>query len=192
DNLHACARYIERPLLIGGFKCDFRVYVLVVSVHPLKVYIYCDGLVRFGTSRYDLATLSDKFSHLTNSSINKLSPTLATDKHEIGPGCKWEFKQLEAHFRCNKVDDKFMWCKIINLVNATLIPTVPCNSGRQNYFELFGFDVVVDETMRPWLIEVNCSPALQVDCSVDEAVKRPLIEDLVDVVYHPDVNSPSY
>ncbi|KAF4742183.1 Tubulin tyrosine ligase-like, member [Perkinsus olseni] len=46
DSQFVIQRYIERPFLVGGYKCDLRVYVLVVSVHPLKAYIYRDGLVR--------------------------------------------------------------------------------------------------------------------------------------------------
>ena len=31
--------------------------------------------------------------------------------------------------------------------------------SRQNSFELYGFDFVVDKDLRLWLIEVNMSPA---------------------------------
>merc|ERR1719181_2378297 len=56
-------------------KYDLRVYVLVTNFNPLKVYIYDDGLVRFATEKYtkDSKTLSKKFVHLTNFSINKRS-----------------------------------------------------------------------------------------------------------------------
>jgi tubulin polyglutamylase TTLL4 len=61
------------PHLINGLKYDLRVYVLVTSFCPLKVYIYNDGLVRFATEPYsiDLKTINQKFVHLTNFSINK-------------------------------------------------------------------------------------------------------------------------
>jgi tubulin polyglutamylase TTLL4 len=67
------SRYIMNPHLINGLKYDLRVYVLVTSFCPLKVYIYNDGLVRFATEPYsiDLKTINQKFVHLTNFSINK-------------------------------------------------------------------------------------------------------------------------
>jgi len=43
------SRYIMNPHLINGLKYDLRVYVLVTSFNPLKVYMYNDGLVRFAT-----------------------------------------------------------------------------------------------------------------------------------------------
>ena len=42
-------RYIDRPLLLDGYKFDLRLYVLILSVNPLKIYIYTNGLVRLCT-----------------------------------------------------------------------------------------------------------------------------------------------
>ena len=45
-------KYIHKPHLIDGFKYDFRVYVILVGVNPLRVYVYKDGLARFATEPY--------------------------------------------------------------------------------------------------------------------------------------------
>lgn len=52
----------------------------------------------------------------------------------------------------------------------------------KNCFELFGFDVLVDETMKPWLLEVNCSPSLLSDCVTDIQVKKQMLHDLIDLI----------
>ena len=38
------SEYIERPLLINGFKFDLRVYVLLTACSPMQVYIYEEGM----------------------------------------------------------------------------------------------------------------------------------------------------
>ena len=44
--------YVDKPFLLEGFKFDLRVYVLVTSCDPLRIFLYPDGLVRMGTEQY--------------------------------------------------------------------------------------------------------------------------------------------
>jgi tubulin polyglutamylase TTLL2 len=71
-----------------------RIYVLITQARPLKVYLFKEGLVRFGSERYDCSTLKNQFSHLTNSSINKYNSKGASNfgGGSYGNSSKWTFE----------------------------------------------------------------------------------------------------
>ncbi len=43
------SEYIANPHLINNFKYDLRVYVVVTSFDPLRIYLFKEGLTRFAT-----------------------------------------------------------------------------------------------------------------------------------------------
>ena len=45
--------------------------------------------------------------------------------------------------------------------------------------ELFGFDILLDEHLKPWLVEVNISPSLNSSSPLDVAVKGAMVADLL-------------
>jgi hypothetical protein len=46
-----------------------------------------------------------------------------------------------------------------------------CPVFSKSCFELFGFDVLIDENLHPWLMEVNISPSLSSSSPFDKVVK---------------------
>lgn len=53
---------------------------------------------------------------------------------------------------------------------------------RQNCFEVFGFDILLDSELKPWLIEVNLSPSLACDSPLDMTIKCNLLTDTFNMV----------
>lgn len=94
-------QYISRPYLINGSKFDLRLYVLVTSFNPLRIYLWPDGLARFASSKYseDTKNLKDRFMHLTNYSINKMSSQYtANEDANACQGHKWYFFHNTLYF----------------------------------------------------------------------------------------------
>uniref|UniRef100_K7F566 Tubulin tyrosine ligase like 2 n=1 Tax=Pelodiscus sinensis TaxID=13735 RepID=K7F566_PELSI len=175
-------KYISNPLLISGYKWDLRLYVCVTSFCPLTIYTYEEGLVRFATEKYDLGSLDNVYAHLTNTSINKFGASYKKNKEGIGRGCKWTFSKFRSYLRSHEVDDLLLWRRINNIVMLTLLAVTPSVPLTSNCFELFGFDILIDDKFKPWLLEVNYSPALHLDCSIDTTVKKRLLHDIIELL----------
>ncbi|NP_001162607.1 probable tubulin polyglutamylase TTLL2 [Rattus norvegicus] len=176
-------KYICNPLLVGRYKCDLRIYVCVTGFKPLTIYMYQEGLVRFATEKFDLSNLEDYYSHLTNSSINKLGASYEKIKEVVGQGCKWTLSRFFSYLRNWDVDDLLLRRKINHMVILTVLAMAPSVPVANNCFELFGFDILIDDNLKPWLLEVNYSPALSLECSTDVSVKRSLVHDIIELLY---------
>jgi len=46
-------------------------------------------------------------------------------------------------------------------------------------FEVFGYDILIDSDLRPWLIEVNASPSLARENNLDVRVKNAMVRDTI-------------
>ncbi|XP_078388467.1 tubulin polyglutamylase ttll6-like [Cetorhinus maximus] len=185
-----CQQYISKPFLIDGFKFDLRIYVLVTSCDPFRIYIYNEGLARFATSKYSdpsNSNLDDICMHLTNYAINKHSKNFVRDgdgssKRKLSSFNKW----LEQHgHNTTKV-----WADIEDVIIKTLVSAYPIL--KHNYrtcfsnhlfgsacFEILGFDILMDRNLKPWLLEVNHSPSFTTDSKLDREVKDHLLYDTI-------------
>merc|ERR1719225_2154891 len=189
-------KYVARPHLINNTKYDLRIYVLLTSLCPLRVFLYDEGLVRFASNVYsaDNASLSDVYTHLTNYSINKFSSTYqANEDSDCRQGHKWTLSSLWQHFAEQGIDNKPVIDAIKDLAIKTIVSAEESMHKlyRQNMvsnycgYELFGFDVLLDAKLKPWLIEVNISPSLHSSSPLDLDVKSPLATEVFNLVrYH--------
>eukprot|EP00924_Labyrinthula_sp_SR-Ha-C_P001695 snap_masked-scaffold_18-processed-gene-6.24-mRNA-1 protein AED:1.00 eAED:1.00 QI:0/-1/0/0/-1/1/1/0/571 len=189
--------YIHKPYLLDGKKFDLRLYVLVTSFHPLRVYIYPEGIVRFCSKEYYLpvskdvkSTNQDSRAHLTNVSKNTRNSTRLLSSL---------FRTLSQSHGEETVE--FMWDRIKDLVVKTCLAGTSLarkdsnslgsrfQSKEETCFELLGFDVLIDEELTPWLLEVNLSPSLATGPATNtpkEKVKEALnlkTQMLCDVMY---------
>ncbi|XP_052057774.1 tubulin polyglutamylase TTLL5-like isoform X22 [Mytilus californianus] len=190
ENLIVC-KYLANPLLIDGFKFDVRLYVCVTSYDPLTIYLFEEGLTRFATVKYEKSNrhIRNQCMHLTNYSVNKKSDDyVKNDDPEVEDyGNKWSLGALLRYLRSHGKDTAALMMKIEDVIIKTIISVeLPIATAckmfmphKGNCFELYGFDVLVDDNMKPWVLEVNLSPSLACDSPLDSKIKTNMISDLL-------------
>jgi tubulin polyglutamylase TTLL5 len=189
------SQYIANPLLLDGYKFDLRMYVGITSFDPLTIFVHDSGLARFATEKYSSSpdSYNNKFMHLTNFSINKMSEKFRvnTDADNECEGQKWSLAALRKRLcedpsigpervkhAFDAVNDIFIktFIAIEAQVNSAMKMFVPF---KENCFQLFGFDIMFDETLRPWLIEINFAPSLACGSPLDLKLKSRVVSDLL-------------
>ncbi|KAJ0063116.1 hypothetical protein NL108_012575, partial [Boleophthalmus pectinirostris] len=197
------SRYIHNPLLIDDFKFDMRLYVLVTSYDPLLIYVYEEGLARFATVKYDRTSknIKNNFMHLTNYSVNKKSSDyVSCDDPEVEDyGNKWSMSAVLRYLKQEGKDTTLLMQQVEDLIIKALLSAEPQISAACKMFvphktncfalmiflffvELYGFDVLIDAKLKPWLLEVNLSPSLACDAPLDLKIKASMIADMFSLV----------
>lgn len=138
-------------------------------------------------------TLNDRCMHLTNYSINKFSSNYS--KNEDVNAChghKWTLKSLWSYLANRGIRTDLLWDALRNLVLRTILAgensinnMIKMNvESKYSCFELFGFDVLLDSELIPWLLEVNISPSLHSELPLDAHVKAPLVQGVLNTALY--------
>jgi len=182
--------YLDKPHLINERKYVLRLYVLISSVEPLRVYLYNEGFAKLASDPYDLNDLDNPFSHLTNPDINALNSDAEAPVVFVSLGVYRQWLRDQGH------DDEVLFKKVRDLVTLTSISVRDRMRGRlqdistptNGCYELMGFDCFIDADVNPHLLECNLSPSLDV-CSapedggdIEKQVKGQLVHDMVSLL----------
>ena len=49
-------------------------------------------------------------------------------------------------------------------------------------FEILGFDILIDSSLKPYLLEVNHTPSFTTDTPLDSYIKKNLIRDAINLM----------
>lgn len=158
-------KYIESPLLISKRKFDIRCYSLITCINGImQGYFYLDGYLRTASSEFNIKDCSNLYVHLTNDAIQKNSKEYG--KYENGNKLSYaEFQRyLDRRFpdkKPNFISEILPGIK--NIVKETILASWNKldSNKRGNCMEIFGYDFMIDRSLKPWLIEVNTNPCLE-------------------------------
>ena len=68
------------------------------------------------------------------------------------------------------------------LIINSLKAVQPVMINDRHCFECYGYDILIDNDLKPWLVEVNASPSLTANTDADRIMKTCLIRDIYNVV----------
>jgi tubulin polyglutamylase TTLL9 len=177
----------------------------VTAPPHLRVYLHRSGFARFAGSRYSMrkGDLADARVHLTNVAVQKkqprplsaaagasdgtdrpASPTTSAPPPPPPPALKWSLRELRLHLaqRHGRNAADALFSSIQSLVVKALLAVQGQVRADRRCFELYGYDVLIDSSLRPWLLEVNASPSLTASDADDRALKFAMLHDALDVV----------
>ena len=156
-------KYIDSPLLYVGRKFDIRCYALVTGFQGnIQAYFYRDGYVRTCAEKYNLKNVKNNFIHLTNDAIQKF----AVGYGKFENANKLSYAMLQEYLETVDKNINF-FNDILPPIKQIVLDTIIATYEKLNptkkiqCFEVLGYDFMIDSAYRPWLIEVNTNPCLE-------------------------------
>jgi tubulin polyglutamylase TTLL9 len=117
--------------------------------------------------------------HLTNVAIQKTA-----ENYDARSGGKKDLRSLKLLLATQHgmaaVDQLFL--AIERVIVRSLIAVQHVMIADKHCFELYGYDVMIDDELKPWLIEVNASPSLSANTREDYTLKCAMLHDTLDIV----------
>ena len=193
-DVYLISKYISNPHLINKLKYDFRVYILITGLVPLKLYLYKEGMVRFATEEYTLDKdhITELYRHLTNVAVNEKNKeeykkAVDADSEE---GSKWSLQVYENYCKMNNIDYSYIRKQMGDIAIKSLLSVLDEFYDRinefgtkdRNHFKLFGFDYLLDENYKVHLLEINDRPSLLMGDINDRKLKPQLVADCLNIV----------
>jgi len=187
---HIIQRYCELPLLVNNIKFDIRQWVIIKKWDPPSVYIFNKFYLRFSSKPYNIDDIRDRKSHLTNQAINNpLGKNGYGDSnvsyHDWASCNTWTSDELYEHLKKKDLYNEWINKTMPNIRKA-IYKTCQAGSseiiGRENTYELLGFDFLVDQNLNPWLLEINLSPALIKRSKTHECLLPLLHKSMIELI----------
>lgn len=165
DRSFIIQKYIEKPLLIYKRKFDIRCYAMITSINGVvQGYFYLDGYLRTTSKEYTCKEISNPLIHLTNDAIQKHS----AEYGKFENGNKMSYREFQRYLDHHLPEKKVNFImnilpEIKDIVRDTMkasFQTIDKNK-RMHCMEVFGYDFMIDREFKPWLIEINTNPCLE-------------------------------
>ena len=165
-------KYIEKPLCYNGRKCDMRLWVLLTW--DFNLYLFKEGHFKATSLPYDVNS-QDSYVHLTNYSVQKYNKNFA--KFETGNEISFQDFENSVNNKINVKKDLLPNVKEIIIHSMKSVAGKINKAERKICFEIFGYDFMFDEDYKPYLLEVNTNPGLEISSPLIEMLIPRMLDD---------------
>ena len=188
-------KYIEKPLLLNKKKFDIRCWFLIKSPNDgsdgLEGYYYEDWYVRLSSEAFSTNT-NDRYVHLTNYAVQKKHPNFS-QQQDGNTWSQYQFKEyLKRH--CPAIAFESIQEDIEHVLRTTAQMVYTCHARtrgksvsppsldtKRASFELLGYDFMVDDFGKVWMLEANGNPALSYQSDMHETLVKNMIGEMIDI-----------
>jgi len=80
------------------------------------------------------------------------------------------------------VDTDKCFDEIKNIIYISLKSVQNTIISDKHCFEMYGYDVLIEDNLKPWLIEVNASPSLSTTTESDRTLKMNIMKDVFKII----------
>ena len=162
-------KYLDNPFLYKKRKFDIRCFVLVDC--NLNVYFCREGHLKGSNESYNLDN-TNKFIHITNHSLQKKCNKF--EMYELGNEMSYQdFKNFmkSEDIPLEKFDDMINQMKLLVKLSFKSVGTKLLKTTPVLCFEIFGYDFILDNEFKLWILEINNNQGL--------GISSPLISKLI-------------
>ncbi|KRX02454.1 hypothetical protein PPERSA_10071 [Pseudocohnilembus persalinus] len=170
-------KYIENPLLIDGRKFDIRIWVLVTQ--NMDVYFFKEGYIRTSCEEFDIYS-ENYFVHLTNNAVQRYSNNYG--QYENGNLITFQnfdkmMKEL-GYENCDFMGRIYQQMQDYSYLCMQSVRKKINPEEKENCFQIFGFDYIIDDDFNLWLIEINNNPCLEETSPYLQMIIPRMIDDM--------------
>ena len=165
-------KYIEKPLCYKGRKCDMRLWVLLTWDYNL--YLFKEGHFKATSIPFDINS-HNSYVHLTNYSVQKYNENFA--KYEMGNEISFTDFEISVNNAINIRKDLIPKLKNIIIYTMKSVKNKINKCDRRLCFEIFGYDFMFDVDYKPYLLEINTNPGLEISSPLIQILIPRLIDD---------------
>jgi hypothetical protein len=169
-------KYMHNVFLVNGRKLNIRIYILIVYKNHKHIYIYKDGKCIYTNKKYN-NDITDFESNITSYKMDySIYNSNPYSIDELNRYIKEVYNIEIDIFEKIKELMKQVCYAIKNYISKS------DNIQKSTTYQLYGVDILLDNNLNPYILEMNKGPDMHIRCEKDKILKTGIYEDIYGIL----------